>query len=227
MAGKTQTNSRGAQPFFMFPKWSDPFLVFVMVCAGLVFLAALAVYAWSPLSVNVNYQPAQPAPYSHKQHAGKLGMDCRYCHNTVERTPHAAVPPTQTCMNCHEAMNKDSDQLTLVRESSATGVPIPWVRVHKLPEFAYFDHSAHVTRGIGCVSCHGRIDKMQVVFQAESLRMGFCINCHRHPEDYLRPKDKITAMDWSPPGGGQRNLGLRLKKEYDINPSTDCSTCHR
>jgi hypothetical protein len=130
-------------------------------------------------------------------------------------------------MNCHEAMNPDSDQLQLVRESNATGLPVPWVRVHKLSEFAYFDHSAHVTRGIGCASCHGRIDKMEVVYQEENLRMKFCLNCHRHPEKHLRPRDKITTMDWAAPHGDQLALGLKLKKEYDINPSTECSTCHR
>lgn len=217
------------RPFFIFPAWADRFgaTLFAVSMLGVAFASFVAVYYLAPQTLNVNYQPVQPVKYSHKQHAGDLGMDCRYCHNTVERAAHAAVPPTQTCMNCHEAMNPDSDQLLLVRESNATGLPVPWVRIHKLSEFAYFDHSAHVTRGIGCVSCHGRIDKMEVVYQEETLRMKFCTDCHRRPELHLRPMDTITAMDWTPPGGDQLALGMKLKKEYDIDPSLECSTCHR
>lgn len=219
----------GGGPFFEFPAWVDRFgaVLFAVSMLGVAFASFLAVYYLAPQTLNVNYQPVQPVPYSHKQHAGDLGMDCRYCHNTVERTAHAAVPPTQTCMNCHEAMNTDSDQLQLVRESSATGLPVPWVRVHKLSEFAYFDHSAHVTRGIGCVSCHGRIDKMEVVYQDKDLRMKFCLDCHRRPELHLRPKDKITAMDWTWTVSDPRAAAMDLKNMYDINPSQECSTCHR
>ena len=129
-------------------------------------------------------------------------------------------------MNCHSLVRKDSEKLLLLNESYTTGLPIPWVRVHDLPDYVYFDHSAHVNRGVGCVSCHGRVDKMEVVYQAERLSMGWCLECHREPEKHLRPKDQITSMDWIPEED-QESLGRRLRKEYEINPSTDCSTCHR
>ena len=216
------------RPFFRFPRWTDTVgkIVFATIGVGAVYLTALAVYAFSPKTVDVGYMPTQPVPYSHKMHAGELGMDCRYCHNTVEESAFSSIPPTQTCMNCHAMMNKDSDKLQAVRESYATGLPVPWVRVHKLSEFAYFNHSAHVRRGVGCASCHGRIDKMEVVYKAKPLRMRFCLDCHRHPEKFLRPKDLITKMDYDA-GDEQITIGLKLKKEYNINPSTDCSTCHR
>ncbi len=177
----------------------------------------------------MGYQPEQPLPYSHATHAGKLGIDCRYCHTTVEHAAVAAVPPTQTCMNCHTKIGLkegQSDKLQLVRDSNANGTPIPWVRVHDLPDFVYFDHSAHVRRGVGCVSCHGRVDKMEVVYQAEPLSMGWCLGCHRNPEPHLRPLERITEMDWVP-WEDRAAMGRRLREEYNIDPSTDCSTCHR
>ena len=131
-------------------------------------------------------------------------------------------------MNCHETIWPESEKLALVRESYATGMPVPWVRVHDLAGFAYFDHSAHVNNGIGCVTCHGRVDKMDEagVFQAEPFNMGWCLECHRNPEQYLRPREFITVMDWQP-AEDQLTLGKRLREEYNVNPSTDCSTCHR
>ncbi len=165
-------------------------------------------------------------PYSHALHAGELGIDCRYCHNTVERAAYAAVPPTATCMNCHATIATDSDKLVLIRQSAASGAPIHWQKVHDLPDYVYFNHSAHVARGVGCVSCHGRVDKMERVYQAEKLSMGWCLDCHRDPEQHLRPQQYITDMTWVP-AEDQAVLGARLRKENDINPSTDCSTCHR
>jgi hypothetical protein len=174
----------------------------------------------------VGYQPAQPVPYSHALHAGDLGIDCRYCHTGVEISAQATLPPTQTCMNCHQKIRSQSPKLLPVRESFASGLPVPWVRVHDLPDYVYFNHSAHVTRGIGCVSCHGRVDRMEVVSQVEPLTMGWCLGCHREPERFLRPVEFVTKLDWVPPES-PATLGQRLRDEKNINPSTDCATCHR
>lgn len=212
----------------MFPKWSNLALKAapLLAGAGLTYLTVVFALGASPQTTDVGYQPAQPVPYSHRLHAGQLGIDCRYCHTTVETAAFAAIPPTQTCMNCHKHIRTTSDKLLLVRESYATGFPIEWVHVHDLPGFAYFDHSAHVRRGVGCVSCHGRIDKMDVVFQDQKLSMGWCLDCHRHPERHLRPVALVTKLDWVAEED-QLVLGRRLKEENQINPSTDCSTCHR
>ena len=183
-------------------------------------------YYFTPKYFRVGYQPIQPVAFSHATHVEQLGMDCRYCHTTVETAAQASLPPTQTCMNCHSSVFTQSEKLAPVRESNATGNPIMWVRVHNLPDFAYFNHSAHVTRGIGCENCHGRIDKMDVVYQAKPLTMGWCLSCHRQPEKYLRPKDAVTSMGFAP-AGDQLEIGKALRDEYNINPSTDCSTCHR
>ncbi|MFZ5833350.1 MAG: cytochrome c3 family protein [Planctomycetota bacterium] len=191
-----------------------------------VYLVGILYYAGSPRTTDVGYQPTQPVPFSHAVHAGELGMDCRYCHNTVDRAAFAAVPPTQTCMNCHERIAPEATTLLPVRESWASGLPVPWVMVHDLPDYVYFDHSAHVARGVGCVSCHGRIDKMEEVQQVHTLAMGWCLDCHRNPEPHLRPLDAVTRMDWRPLED-QRILGARLRKEYNINPNDNCSTCHR
>nr|MCU0979251.1 cytochrome c family protein [Pirellulaceae bacterium] len=166
-----------------------------------------------------------------------LKMDCRYCHNTVDRAAHAAIPPTKTCVNCHSAANPDgtvslasvftqSPKLLPVRESQATGKAIEWTRVHNLADFVYFDHSAHVTRGVSCVSCHGRIDKMEQVTQVKELSMAWCLDCHRNPEPHLRPLEYITQLDWQP-DQDPAVLGAELRKQWNINPSTSCSTCHR
>jgi hypothetical protein len=191
-----------------------------------VYLVWMVYYAGSPRTLAVGYQPEQPVPYSHALHAGELGIDCRYCHTTVEQAAWAAVPPTATCMNCHTLVAPESEKLLLVRQSAAGGEPIHWQRVHDLPDFVYFNHSAHVARGVGCVSCHGRVDKMERVYQAERLSMGWCLECHRNPEPHLRPREFVTDMTWVP-GEDQAVLGARLRKQYDINPPTDCSTCHR
>jgi len=212
---------------FLFPKWIDKLRPLVAGGLGLlaVYLVGLVYYGGSPKTTDVGYEPEQPVPYSHALHAGQLGIDCRYCHNTVERAAHAAIPPTQTCMNCHNAIRTESAKLLPVRESYATGLPIPWVRIHDLPDYAYFNHSAHVDRGVGCVECHGRVDKMEVVYQQAPLNMGWCLDCHRNPEPRLRPVEFVTQMDWQ--HEDRAALGARLREEYDINPSTDCSTCHR
>ena len=217
--------SRG---FITFPKWANILrpAVPVLVVGGAVYATLIVWLGFSPTTTDVGYAPKQPVPYSHALHVGQLGMDCRYCHATVENAAHAAVPPTQTCMNCHSMIRANSEKLIPVRESYATGMPVEWIRVHDLPDYAYFNHSAHVRRGIGCVSCHGRIDTMEVVYQVEPLSMGWCLECHRNPERHLRPLDTVTQMDWVPEEG-QEVVGARLAEMYDINPPVDCNTCHR
>jgi menaquinone reductase, multiheme cytochrome c subunit len=211
-----------------FPRWANKALVIATlgIVVGLVYLVALLVYLFAPGTQRQGYQPIQPVPYSHKQHAGLLGMDCRYCHTTVEMAAHAAVPPTQTCMNCHTRILPASELLLPARQSYATGLPVPWVRVHDLPNFVYFNHSAHVDRGVGCVECHDRIDRMDVVRQVAPLTMGWCLDCHRNPEPHLRPLDQVTVMDYVP-AQDQATLGTELRERYNLNPPTDCSTCHR
>ncbi len=213
---------------FVFPRWVNKLVLILPILAilGGIYVVVLVVYAAVPSTTDVGYQPRQPVPYSHALHAGKLGIDCRYCHSTVEYAAQAAIPPTQTCMNCHKSVRSESPKLLPVRESYATGKPVEWVRVHDLPGFLYFNHSAHVRRGVGCVSCHGRIDRMEVVYQAKTLSMGWCLDCHRNPEASLRPQDKITSMDWTPPEDPVA-FGKRIRAQEGLNPSTDCWTCHR
>jgi len=192
----------------------------------MLYAVVAVTFGLSPKTLNVGYEPEQPVPYSHRLHVGELGLDCRYCHNTVERTAKAAIPPTQTCMNCHKMIRTRSEKLTPVFESFATGMPVPWVRVHDLPDYVYFNHSIHVDRGVPCVACHGRIDTMEKVRQVKPLSMGWCLDCHRAPERYLRPAAFVTRMDWVPEED-QLVLGRRLRKENHIDPPTDCITCHR
>ncbi len=213
---------------FTFPKWTNvarPALAALLVLVP-TYIVILLAYGASPETLNVGYRPEQPVPFSHALHAGQLGIECRYCHNTVETAAFAAVPPTQTCMNCHAKIRSTSPKLLPVRESYATGLPVPWVKVHDLPDFVYFNHSAHVRRGVGCVECHGRVDKMEVVTQVQRLSMGWCLDCHRHPARHLRPPELVTKMDWVAPEDPQV-YGRQLMKERDIHPSTQCWTCHR
>ena len=159
---------------FVFPRWANFALpvIILMGMGGGLYVPTLLGFGLNPYTLNVGYQPEQPVPYSHALHAGQLGIDCRYCHNTVEQASYAAVPPTQTCMNCHTNIAPQSSKLTPVRESWATGKPVEWVKVHDLADYAYFNHSAHVNKGVGCYSCHGRIDQMEVVYQAQPLKHG-------------------------------------------------------
>jgi hypothetical protein len=170
----------------------------------------------------------QTVPFSHDHHVSGLGIDCRYCHTGVETSSFAGIPPTATCYNCHKIIWKDAPMLEPVRESFRTGKPLVWNRVHDLPDFVYFDHSIHVAKGVGCASCHGRIDQMKLVRQDQSLQMAWCLDCHRNPEKLLRPKSEIFNLTWE--AKDQRSLGERLAKEYHLRPTfalTNCSTCHR
>ena len=214
---------------FLFPKWSNLLLPTIIAAALTIPLYAVffVAYGLSPTTLEVGYQPKQPVPFSHALHAGELGMDCRYCHTSVEKAAHASVPPTQTCMNCHTQIRPQSPKLEPVRESYETGLPVEWTRIHKLPDFAYFDHTAHVNRGIGCCSFHGRIDTMEDVYQKTPLSMGWCLECHRNPEINLRPTSEITNLGFDSATDLTAEDREALKKKYHISPSEDCSTCHR
>jgi len=211
-----------------FPRWTNGLRTVLAVVGGVgaLYAATIVTFGFSPQATDVGYMPKQPVPYSHATHAGKLGIDCRYCHTGVETGAFAAIPPTRTCMGCHTNILPDSVNLAPLHESNASGNPVAWVRIHDLPDYAYFDHSAHVNRGVGCVSCHGRIDQMEVVYQSKPLSMIWCLDCHRNPEPHLRPLDQITNMSWAP-NGPPAEAGRRLREELNINPSLDCSTCHR
>jgi len=168
----------------------------------------------------------QPIPFSHVHHVAGMGIDCRYCHTAVEVSARAGIPPTKTCMNCHSQIWSDSPTLEPVRASFREDVAIVWTRVHDLPDFVYFNHSAHVNKGVGCTTCHGRIDKMPLVWQENSLLMEWCLACHRAPERFVRPRSEVFNPAYEAPAN-QLELGRRLVKEYDIRPRTSCSTCHR
>jgi len=157
---------------------------------------------------------------------GGIGIDCRYCHTSVEESAFAGIPPTQTCMNCHRQIWSTSALLEPVRESFRTDKSLIWIRVHDLPDFVYFDHSIHVRKGVGCATCHGRVDRMPLMWRTQTLHMEWCLDCHRHPEQYLRPRDKVFAMDWEPPAD-QIALGTRLVHDYGVRSMTSCSVCHR
>jgi len=212
----------------IFPRWTNK-LPLVIAIGGVILAIVLVWGVWyyfSPKYTDVGYRPVQPVPYSHKLHAGDLGIDCRYCHTTVEVSAWANVPPTQTCMNCHKLILPESEKLLPVRESYATGKPIEWIRVHHIPDFAYFNHSAHLRAGVGCASCHGNVAQMEVIQQVQPLSMGWCLDCHRKPDMHLRPHDQITNMEWTPPED-QMSFAKRIKEELQIKPPVDCSGCHR
>ncbi|MEW5979146.1 MAG: cytochrome c3 family protein [Acidobacteriota bacterium] len=168
----------------------------------------------------------QPVQFSHKHHVSNIGIDCRYCHTSVEVAASANIPPTKTCMNCHSQIWATSPMLEPVRESFRSDKSIQWTRVHDLPDFAYFNHSIHVKKGVGCTTCHGPIGNMPLVWQEQSLQMEWCLDCHRHPQRYVRPREEVFNPDYRPPSN-QLDLGTRLVKEYNIQSLTNCSICHR
>lgn len=195
-----------------------------LVAVGLAVLGGLLTfvvwYYFSPKHTQVGYAPKQPIPYSHRIHAGQLGIDCRYCHANVERAAHAMIPPTQTCMNCHTQIHTKSGRLEPARASWKDDVPVEWIKIHKLPDHAYFDHRPHVSIGVGCAECHGRIDKMDVVRQDQPLSMSWCLDCHRDPLPRLRPVDQVTNMEW-------QSTGQTVTPPRQPNPPLNCSGCHR
>jgi hypothetical protein len=185
----------------------------------------------SPYTTDVNVPRVQEVPFSHQHHVSGLGIDCRYCHDSVEKSAFAGIPPTHTCMSCHSQLWTDAPMLAPVRESMASGQPLHWERVNQLPDFVFFNHSIHVQKGIGCSTCHGRVDQMPLTWKAHSLYMRWCVDCHEAPERNLRPKDQIFNMKWDPPPN-QIERGRELIKEYHISTERlaqlrDCGMCHR
>ena len=214
----------------------------VSIFGSLFFLAFLiwvfVVYTRSSYGTDAGVVRVQPVPFSHQHHVGVLGIDCRYCHTSVEHSSNAGLPPTKTCMNCHSQIWVGSAMLAPVRESYSTNQSIRWQRVYNIPGFVYFDHSIHVNKGVGCASCHGRIDEMPFTYQVPSLLMEWCLECHRNPEKNLRPREQVFNMKWQPADErdehgepyDQLNLGLKLVKQYHVKDSrslTSCSVCHR
>ncbi len=181
----------------------------------------------SPYATDQGIRREQPVPFSHQHHVSGLGIDCRYCHTTVETSAFAGIPPTATCMNCHSQIWTNADMLAPVRASYITGKPLVWSRVHRLPEFVHFNHSIHVAKGIGCETCHGRIDEMPLTYQAAPLTMQWCLNCHRNPAQFVRPRNQVFNMAYVPVD--QAVLGPKLVRKYKIQGPralTSCSTCH-
>lgn len=208
----------------IFPKWANqlaPKLGLIAVLAGTVAMAGVTYYL-TPKYTRVGYQPKQPVAFSHKVHNEQLGIDCRYCHNNVDKSWFSNIPAASTCMNCHSLVLKDDPRLALVRESYSSGKPIPWVQVHKVPDYVYFNHSVHVNRGISCVHCHGEVNQMDEVQHAQPLSMSFCLDCHRAPDQKIRPVDLVTQLDWK----GQVD-GKQLVHDWKVQPGQSCSTCHR
>lgn len=206
-------------------KW--PRRIFLGSTFGLLFVIWFIWYYFSPKYTDVGYAPKQPVEYSHRLHAGELGMDCRYCHSNVEHSAVSNIPATQTCMNCHKQILPSSTKLLPVRESWASGNPVEWKKVHMLPDYAHFNHSVHLKVGVGCETCHGRIDQMEVVQQTKPLSMSWCLECHYSPEKYLRPADLVTKMGYDAARpANQESENLRLIKAKGIYPPKNCSACH-
>ena len=213
----------------IFPKssniWSKTSIVVVLgVVASLG--AALPVLQRSDFVTTANKYKDQPVQFSHQHHVGGIGIDCRYCHTAVEVSSSAGIPPTKTCINCHSQIWSTSPYLEPVRASFRDDKPLKWLRVHDLPDFVYFNHSIHVKKGVGCETCHGRVDRMPLMKQQSSLQMEWCLDCHRNPEKYVRPRSEVLTMGYRP-AVSQQELGPQLVAEYKIQSLTNCSVCHR
>jgi len=211
------------------PPWSNTAIRITLVAIGLGVLAT----AVTPMVFvrtdwrRHEFEPVdQPVEFDHRHHTQDDGIDCRYCHNTVDRSASAGIPSTDKCMGCHSQIWSQSPLLEPVRRSYFSGMPIPWNRVNDMPDFVYFNHAIHVNKGVGCVSCHGRVDRMARVYQVESLTMSWCLGCHRAPEAHLRPLSAITDMRWQPDGDPER-LGREIAAALGVQRLTHCSACHR
>ena len=212
----------------LFPKWSDTALRIggaALACGVLGLAVGPMIYMRTPYVTGQYFAADQPVQFDHRHHVQDDGIDCRYCHDTVEKGPLAGVPSTELCMGCHSQVWNDSPMLEPLRRSYYSGRPIPWNRVHQLPDFVYFNHSIHLSKGVGCVSCHGRVDRMALAFQEAPLTMGWCLGCHRHPEGQLRPRAALTDMEWRTDDADA--LGARLAAEYQVRRLTHCTACHR
>jgi hypothetical protein len=214
----------------LFPKWSNSVPLKVVLAVTVLGVTAVAgvTYYLTPKYARVGYAPTQPVAYNHYLHAEQLGIDCRYCHTYVDESGHANVPDAGTCMNCHSQVKKDSPLLEPIRKSYETGEPVEWVRIHKVPDYVYFNHAVHVNRGISCVECHGQINEMEVVYHSEPLTMAFCLECHRNPEDSIRPLDEVYNLNWTPENAtAHAEWAKEAVTNWNINPPQSCSGCHR
>jgi hypothetical protein len=219
----------------VFPRWSNQLPLKIMIGVGLAG-AAVAAGCWyygTPKYYRVGYQPMQVASFSHAVHAGRLAIDCRYCHRGVESSWHASFPTAALCMNCHQQALRTDPRLTLVREAAATGAPVPWTQIHRLPDFVYFHHAVHVGRGYSCVECHGAVHRMEEIRQEKPFSMTFCLDCHRNPAAAIRPLNKVTELDWSwshdPRGGTEppRGEASAMARTMKVESLQECSACHR
>ena len=219
----------------IFPKWTNwlPLILGVGVALTGGAVTVGVTYYFTPKYARVGYQPVQPVPFSHKVHAGELGIDCRYCHNGVDKSWFSNLPGASTCMNCHSTVLKDDKRLAIVRNSAQNNTPIPWVQVHVIPDYVYFNHSVHIARGISCVECHGRIDQMDEVHMDKPLSMSFCLSCHREPAEHIRPADKVTDLGWHWSADTETNevmqmhYGTNVVHDWKVQSLQDCSACHR
>ena len=217
------------------PKWTHRLprnlaVILALGCAGAV--AGVAHY-FTPKYTQAGYTPRQPVAFSHKTHSAQAGIDCRHCHTSVEKDARAGLPATRSCMSCHGQILKGDPRLELLRERAAASAPIPWVRVHRLPDYVFFNHAVHTRRGVGCVECHGRVDQMDETRQAQPLSMSFCLDCHKDPAGRLRPLDQVFSMSWAPPTNSAQlqnarlELGTNLARSWAIKPGQNCAACHR
>jgi len=229
----------------IFPRWSNFLPLKIVFCIGTAAVGVALAFAYyaTPKALVAGYQPAQPIPFSHKIHADQIGVDCRYCHSFADVSAHSNVPTGATCWNCHQHVQQNSPKLAPLHKSmdpaypGYDGKPIEWVRVHKTPDYVYFNHSAHVNRGVSCQTCHGDVNQMEVISQVQPMSMSWCLDCHRTPENFLRPLEEVyhfnyDAKSWlaehpRPGVTTPQDLGRKLKQQYQVNPKTSCTTCHR
>lgn len=199
-----------------------------ILMVGAITWVSAEIYS-SPYMTGVNVAREQPVPFSHEHHVNGLGMDCRYCHTSVEESNFAGIPPTHTCMTCHSKVWTNAAMLQPVRDSFDKNTPLEWTRVHDLPDYVYFNHSIHVAKGVGCSTCHGEVNHMPLMWKNATLHMQWCLECHREPEKFIRPKDEVFNMDWPPKSWDQKKEGAKLVEEYHVNKIQldNCSVCHR
>jgi hypothetical protein len=216
----------------LFPKSANtlPFqiVIYLVVLAGIA--TAGVTYYMTPKYTRVGYAPVQPVPVSHAKHVQEVGLDCRYCHSNVDKSGHSNIPSAQTCMNCHSVVKANSPLLAPIRESAEKGTPVPWVWIHTTPDYAYFNHAAHVNRGVSCVECHGKVNEMDVVSHTKPLSMAFCLDCHRNPEARLRdPKDvfNLNSPRLADQGAEGAKKAAGFVHDWKVMPPTSCSGCHR
>lgn len=213
----------------VFPRWFNQLPL--KIAAGLLVTGSLvtagAWYYLTPKYSRIGYQPIQPVPYSHATHVDQLGMDCRYCHSAVDKSWYANIPSPSVCMNCHSQVLPSDPRLAPVRDSFRSGEPIPWVQIHRTPDFVFFNHAVHVNRGVSCVSCHGQVNQMVEVRHEKPLTMAFCLDCHRNPAPNLRPPEQVYNLNWTSEPARQLEAGTGYMKDWKINASQNCSACHR